>query len=236
MCLYDARDALPNASRNVHLAELKEANMLRRTFLQSAAGTAIAPVLTGCVGVVKSLVPQTATATVNMLQLAQAIEVQLCPEWCWAACISMIFEFYGHPISQAAIVAQTYGAVICQAAQTTRTIAVDLSRTWIDNFGKPFTSHIIAAYDPANGQNTLQNSQIVNELSGDHPLLFCNTTHAEVLYSVTYENSALNPIIVEADVIDPWPSSPRAHQLSPIEMTPNLLGGYMNFLAAVRVV
>jgi hypothetical protein len=170
-----------------------------------------------------------------MMQLAQAVEIQQCPEWCWAACISMIFEFYGHPLAQAEIVAQTYGGVICESANTTTTIGVDLNRSWIDDNNQPFASKVIGAYDPANGLNTLDNAKIISELSGDHPLLYCNTQHAEVLYSVTYEGSATLPNIVQAYVIDPWPTNPRSHPLTMPELLPNVLGGEMNFLAAVRV-
>lgn len=205
--------------------------MERRTFLRSALGLSSAAMVRGCL--FTELTPQ--LAAVNMLQLAQSVEIQQCPEWCWAACISMIFEFYGHPLTQAEIVAQTFGAVICKAAQTTTTIGRDLSRKWVDDLGKPFTSQVISAYDPANGLNTLSNAQIVNELSADHPLLYCNTQHAEVLYSVSYQGTSFSPNILEADVIDPWPASPRSHPLLPAELIPNVLGGAMNFLAAVRV-
>lgn len=210
--------------------------MQRRAFLRAAGACVAAPLFSGC-GALQQFTQSlpTATASVSMMQLAQAIEIQQCPEWCWAACISMIFAFYGHPLAQAEIVAQTYGGVICTAAQTTTTIGVDLSRKWIDDQGRPFTSQVISAYDPANGYLTLNNAQIVSELSGDHPLLFCNTQHAEVLYSVSYQGPATSPSIVDAEVIDPWPYSPRSHSLTIPEMTPNVVGGEMNFLAAVRV-
>ena len=32
--------------------------------------------------------------------------------WCWAACISMVFAYYRHPVSQPRIVAETWGDIV----------------------------------------------------------------------------------------------------------------------------
>jgi hypothetical protein len=170
-----------------------------------------------------------------MASLAQAVDTQHCEEWCWAASISMIFAFHGHPIAQERIVADTYGAVVCLPAGVTATIGSDLSRYYTDDNGVAFRSIVSAAYDPANGIRTLSNAMIVAELLNNRPLLYCNRQHAEVLYSVTYDGSADAPNIVEADVIDPWPFNPRLHALSPSELAPVDYGGDMTFLAAVTV-
>src|ERR1035437_3157468 len=212
--------------------------MNRKRFLRSSAGLALAPLFARC-GVIDTVVGNNGssvkTASVNMLQLAQAIEVQQCEEWCWAASISMIFGFYGHAVSQAAIVAQTYGQVACLPANTTTTIGLDLSRSYIDAAGRPFTSQVTAAYDYYNGYNSLSNAGIVNELNSNRPLLFCNISHAEVLYSVEYSGLESNPTILGALVIDPWPATQGSHPLSTQELYPVPEGGTLTFLASVRV-
>src|SRR5262249_41710263 len=150
-------------------------------------------------------------------QLAQSIQTQQCPEWCWAASISMIFAFYGHPLSQASIVQQTYGSVTCLPAFSNYIIGSDLSRSYIDANGRRFSSQVIAGFDPQNGYYTLNNAQILSELAANHPLIYCNTHHAEVLYSISYTGDPSLPTVQSASVIDPWPLSPRSHALNPSE-------------------
>lgn len=208
--------------------------MNRRNFLVGATGLAATPYLTGC-SVLGQFAGLPTTVSVNMSQLEQAIMRQQCPEWCWAASISMIFAFYGHPISQAQIVAQTYGAVTCLPAVNNAVIGTDLSRTYVDNLGRKFTSTVTAAFDPQNGYNSLSWAGIANELANDRPLVYCNTHHCEVIYSMTYDGFAANPIVTDVDVIDPWPTNPPAHSLTASEVTPVPLGGEMMFVAAVRV-
>jgi hypothetical protein len=207
----------------------------RRTFITSLATMALA---TGAGAQQCSVVPPGVTlcrAEVNIPQLVAAINVQQCPEWCWAASIAMIFGFCGHPIDQREIVRQMYGAVVCFPAGSSRTIAQALSRTWTDANGNKFTSRVVAAYDPANGINAINNAIIVNELQTDHPLLYCNTSHAMVNFVVDYIPTPMGPNVQAVGVVDPWPSSPRTHPLSKPEMVPIHLGGQMTFLATIRI-
>ena len=175
------------------------------------------------------------TARVNIVQLAQAVRQQQCEQWCWAACISMIFNFYDHPLSQAEIVAATYGTVACLPSFGSTNVGRDLSRTYIDDRGIPFASRVVSAYDYFNGINTFNNQGVVDALSRNNPLVYANTAHAMIVYSVTYLPTALGPNIVRVDVVDPWPLNPRTHVLSSPEMIPAHLGGQMTFLAQVQV-
>jgi hypothetical protein len=56
-----------------------------------------------------------------------------------------------------------------------------------------------------------------------------------VVVSVDYYATPMGPNVQEVTVLDPWPYSPAAHPLQPVEMVPNLIGGQMTFLAAVQV-
>jgi hypothetical protein len=162
--------------------------VLRRAFLWSAAGfvtiwtlaaqtcQVIAPGMTAC------------RAQVNVPRLVAANNTQQCPECCWAS-ISMIFGFYGHPIDQKEIVPQAYGQYAWLPGGTSA-IACALSKTWIDANGVTFTSRVVAAFDPANGINVINNAIIVNELQDDHPLLYCNAHHAMLNDSVAYSTWA----------------------------------------------
>ena len=183
--------------------------------------------------------PPTKTAQVNMLQLAQAIEPQHCEQWCWAASISMIFAHHGHPVLQETIVLETFGSLICAPAgaigSPSTTVGRAFSRPWRDTRGVIFNSQVVAAYDQWNGISNLTNQMIVDGLNANSPLLYCNQTHAMVLYSVSYFDTTQGPNIVAAQVIDPWPPSQRSHPLSQAELGASARGGQMSFLAQVRI-
>jgi hypothetical protein len=148
----------------------------------------------------------------------------------------MIFGFYRHPLSQIAIVAATYGNVVCLPANSSTTIGRDLSRPWRDDNGLVFSSQVVAAYDFFNGFNTFPgNSAIISALRANNPMLYCNKSHAMVLHSVNYLDTPNGPNITRADVIDPWPFSQRSHQLSQAELFRADFGGEMTFLAQVQV-
>ena len=160
---------------------------------------------------------------------------QQCAQWCWAASIAMIFARHGHPVDQMMIVNQTFGNLACRGAPNTLTIAQDLSRSWIDQSGIAFNSRVTAAYDPSNGITNLSNDFMLNELSNDCPLLYCNTHHAMVLVAVDYLDTQMGPNIQLGGVLDPWPYSPAFHPLTPQEFIPVHMGGQMTFLAAVDI-
>src|SRR5437764_474677 len=70
---------------------------------------------------------------VNFAQFAQTAYVrQWQSEWCWAACISMIFNYYGHPVRQDRIVTTVYGAAYNRPAGAGWVIAKELNRDWVD--------------------------------------------------------------------------------------------------------
>lgn len=208
--------------------------MDRRKFILGAAA-ALASSQVGCPGNMFPPLPSLQTAQVSFQQLAQVVTQQQCEEWCWAACISMLFDFYGHPLTQAEIVQATYGNVICLPAGSSTTIGRDLSRTYVDDRGVPFSSQVVAAYDFLNGINTFDNRLIINELNTNNPMLYANTQHAMVMFAASYFATDAEPNIQSVQVVDPWPFSPRFHPLSPAEMVPAHLGGAMTFLASIRL-
>jgi len=161
--------------------------------------------------------------------------LQKCPLWCWAASVSMVFASNDHPTDQMKIVQRSLGgAMACTTAMPT-TIGQDLSQHWVDDNGDDFDSTVTAAYDVWNGIYTLSNAFIVNELSNDRPLLYCNSHHAMLLVAVDFIATPMGPNIIAAGVVDPWWQAPAFHPLTPAELRPAHLGGQMNFLAAAIV-
>jgi hypothetical protein len=178
--------------------------------------------------------PLACRSEVNLAAFAvTAYQAQQCPEWCWAACISMIFAFQGHPVAQTRIVKEVYGNVVCFPSGNAMTIASQLSREWQDDNGNSFTSRIVAAFDAQAGVHAIDNATIIRELDSGNPLIICNTHHAMVLTAIDYRPTPQGPYVLGVGVVDPWPGY-GAHALSPAEFIMAPVGQCM-FVAAVDV-
>lgn len=193
------------------------------------------PLATTCQANVQALQYLDPNTTLKRAWVAQPRLIQQqCALWCWAASIAMIFESHDHPLDQHTIVQATFGANICVSSGNTYNIGQNLSRSWIDVNGRGFTSRVVAAYDAMNGINNLTNDYIVDQLSNNHPLLYCNRHHAMVLVSIDYLETPQGRFPQTAGVLDPWPSM-GFHQLTQNEIYMAGIGGDMTFLAAVDV-
>lgn len=177
--------------------------------------------------------PAGCTAQVPFMTFAAHYENQYQSEWCWAACISMVFGCYGHPVGQERIVSEAYGAPYDMPAGSGFVIASALSRSWRDDNGSSFTSSLSAAFDAQAGVDTINAAVIVNALQNGDPLIVGAGGHAMVLTEVIYVPTPAGPSIISAGVFDPWPGrGPR--NLTPIEMTPPPLGS-LTFIALANV-
>lgn len=135
--------------------------------------------------------------------------VQLQSNWCWAAAISGVFAYYGHPVSQARIVREAYGG-IANLRGTPQAIMGSLNRTWIDDANRPF--RVSADTFSANWITAAQ------DLAQNHPLIVGSLGHAMVLTAAEYlrygdGNGSIRGVIVR----DPWPTNPRRRALTPQE-------------------
>lgn len=205
--------------------------MDRRAFIGALAGLAATTVVRASQ---TRIGPQSPMGVPYMAWVQRpALIRQQCPQWCWAASISMIFASHGHFVDQTDIVQKTYGRPVCVTSGNPISIARNLASNWVDSRGQPFSSRLVAAYDYYNGVQYINNAVIVNELTNDRPLLYCNTHHAMVVVSATYYATPAGPNIQTIGVMDPWPASAGFHTLSASEMLPaTQQGGEMTFLAA----
>jgi hypothetical protein len=210
----------------------------RREFLRVASSAALsASVLSGVrLAASTSCLPTgLCTSQVDFSQFAQtAFQTQQLPEWCWAACISMIFAFYGHPVSQARIVSEVYGAPVNMPAVYGVQLASQLNKKWTDDSGACFRARLSGVYDAQAGVDTLTNADLVNELDGDHPVVIGSGGHAMVLTAMQYWHTPGQPTVVSCGVFDPWPGR-GARTLSPPEMLRTDMGGELAFVATARV-
>ncbi len=147
-------------------------------------------------------------------------ERQNMTQWCWAACIQMVFLYHRHPISQQRIVSETFGTMVNWPAQP-GTILSALNRSWTDDRGARFT-----ARGDAYSANAITAAQ---DLASDQPLIIGTQGHAMVLTSLVYVRDAYGRGDVnQAIVRDPWPGRGR-RVLSPQEWYGT------SFLARIRV-
>ena len=145
---------------------------------------------------------------------------QYLSQWCWAACIEMVFRYYGFRVSQARIVQETWDSIV-NLPGSPRQILANLNRPWVDDRDRGFG--VIGDVYSASAITAAQ------DLAEDMPLIIGTTGHAMVLTSLRYlRNQFGNFDVIAAVVRDPWPGRGR-RILSPQEWYGT------NFLARIRV-
>lgn len=210
--------------------------MDRRTFIAALIGILTQPAWTLAKTMCRSTSQgQLCTSEVSFNAFhQQAYKLQQKSQWCWAACISMLFTYYGHPVSQRRIVEEVYGNPVNMPAKAGIVMARQLSRQWVDDRGKPFTSTLTAVYDYAYKVFAIDNRRLIRELDGDHPLVIGAGHHAVVLTALNYYRTPRGPWLTSGGVFDPWPGrGPRT--LTPREMVFAHRGGLLHFAATIKV-
>jgi len=203
--------------------------MNRRDFL-SAASAALPGVVAGrkCFAAQQCSQPtptaygqmQRCVAGIQSISFQQAYQQR--SEWCWAASISMLFEFHGHMVSQQIIVAETWGAIANMPGQPMQILS-DLNRTWKDDNGKSFRA--------LGDMRSVNIYTAVDDLKNDDPLIIGALGHATVLTAITGDINMTTGAwqIAEVIVRDPWPGNGGRRALTPMEW------GNLEFAARVRV-
>src|SRR5260370_20954326 len=92
----------------------------------------------------------------------EAFQQQQMSQWCWAVSISMLFNYYKHPVSQSRIVADVYGGIVNMPAGAGFVMAGQLNRPWMDDNRRPFAARLTAAYDFDSRINAVNNNWLVN--------------------------------------------------------------------------
>lgn len=160
------------------------------------------------------------TAGISSITFKQAFQQQ--NEWCWAACISMVFEYYHHSIDQQRIVKETWGTVADMPGMP-RDIFRDLNKRWTDDAGKAFQCQ--------GDVFSVNVNTAVEDLIADHPLIIGALGHATVLTAIISEvDTATSQYEIQQVIVrDPWPGSGGRRPLSPREWAS------INFAARIRV-
>lgn len=180
--------------------------MNRRLFLRNCgiAGAALlTPSLTRAGQSCGPIAPYVSRCTAGIpSELIQVSALQQQSEWCWAACIEMVFRYYGYVVPQARIVRETWGSVVNMPGQPEQ-ILDDLNRVWVDASRRKFQSTADSM--------TANAATAVADLQEDRPLIIGALGHAVVLTALTYDVNTYSGAwqVVAATVRDPWPGRGR---------------------------
>ncbi len=128
--------------------------------------------------------------------------------WCWAASLQMIFNYYGINITQEQIVARSYGAdpngELPNWAGNWQVITANLNNWSVDNNGRQYLVRAVFNQGPPNP------AYLVAELAAGRPVLIGyqsgpNSGHAVVITACRYIETYYGPVIQSIIVRDPWP-------------------------------
>lgn len=139
------------------------------------------------------------------LMYIEAYEPQQASQWCWAACIQMIFNYYGYEMDQASIVNALWGDTVNLPGNHAIMLTA-LNAEWTDTNGTRF----VVVADTYN----ITIEKAARDLSEDMPLIIGTLGHAMVLtamlFNVNSDTSAGNgpsAQLTGATVADPWPGN-----------------------------
>lgn len=131
------------------------------------------------------------------------------PQWCWAASIQMVLNYYHIAITQQQIVERTYGrnyyGDLPDWSASIETIHLNLNNWSIDNEGK---SYIVSAEF---GLGAPEPYLLIEELSQRHPVIIGYQSnfggHTVVITALSYYETQMGPVIRSIVVRDPMPDA-----------------------------
>lgn len=143
---------------------------------------------------------------------------QAMSQWCWAASISMIFGYHGHPLPQERIVQSVFGQLVDLPAMNGMVMSRSLARPWVDQRGRRFQAKV-RVFDMHAGQFELDTESIITELREERPMLVGTVGHAMVMTALRYVRTPTGPQVIGVTVRDPWPGRGRRdlqwHEMQP---------------------
>jgi len=133
--------------------------------------------------------------------------IQKKPQWCWAASIQMVLNYYNIAIKQEQIVERTYGRAedgqLPNWAASIGTIHLNLNNWSVDNTGKKYIVNAQFGYGAP------EPIFLIQELAQKRPVIIGyqsnNGPHAVVITALSYYESEFGPVIRSIIVRDPLP-------------------------------
>lgn len=138
--------------------------------------------------------------------------------WCWAACISLVFRRYGRIVPQSAIVERVFGSEIDKPLAG-HLIAKATASPWKDGFGNWFQPIVNVLIDNNfNLKNAGAGAIAINNMMASRPMIVGTLGHATVVTAIDFAvNFAGQHSITGVKVRDPWPYNPSPRYLSASE-------------------
>lgn len=145
---------------------------------------------------------QVQSVILDDFQFATASQEQ--SQWCWAACITMVLNYYDIPCTQEEVVMRTYGTLVNYPARDLYQIAQYLNGWGMDRQGREVVVEAgTYEYAPFEG--------IINELEAGRPFIIGvgngYSGHVVVCYGVDWMNTYDGPYVTDFYVYDPWPGN-----------------------------
>jgi Papain-like cysteine protease AvrRpt2 len=155
-------------------------------------------------GALSALGQKPVTVGIPTAQFNFVSATQLHADWCWAASVQMVLNWYNIPVQQSDVVKRIYGRLV-DAAASEDEIAVALSGTAYDR--RNHMVHLVSAW----WRGVPSAGLMVTELGEKHPLLvtFHSTRtmlHAVVLTSAEYFTDAQGIHLTALTFRDPNPT------------------------------
>lgn len=159
-------------------------------------------------------------------------------QWCWAAAIQMVLNYYGVNVLQEQIVARTYGTDpyghLPDSAGRLETISLSLNNWSIDNAGRTYVVRSTLNWGAPSPAILLQ------ELRQGHPVIVSylsspTTAHAVIVTGAQVVQSPTGPVLQSLVVRDPWPSSQNVTTRGRVEYPSTQLVPFMQAYWYVRV-
>lgn len=159
--------------------------------------------------------------SVNFLPAAQTNS-----NWCWAASIQMVMNYYGVALSQEQIVARTYGVDpygnLPNWTAHIPQIHANLNHYGQDSDGRPY--RVTARM----GQGAPVPAVLLDELNRGHPVIVGyrsgpNSAHAIVITAARYTMTPRGPMILTLVGRDPWPSPQNRATRGRVEIPGDML-------------
>lgn len=142
--------------------------------------------------------------------------------WCWAASLQMIFNYYGVDLDQASIVARSYGTDpfgnLPNWVGHFQIITANLNNWNVTRSGRRYAVQASVNLGAPNP------TYLIQELSAQRPILVGYTTgpgsgHAVVITGCSYVLTTSGPYIQTIIVRDPWPSPQNIATAGRVEHT-----------------
>jgi len=201
--------------------------------IRGSAFVAFAAVLFGCAPLLaESSRPIEVGIPTTAFNFVSATQMQT--EWCWAASVQMVLNWYDIPVKQSQVVERVYGKTV-DAAASENEIASAMNGIALDRRGRKVHLHTVRYTGiPAV-------SVLVSEMQQKHPLLITfrsskKMLHAVVLTSAEYTQTEQGIHVTSLTFRDPNPTFHDRYEAGAIRVSGEKLNEFVQSISSYYLV